>query len=119
MSVTPETKTAAEPDAMHCLTRSVVNALADDPTLEAVTIDRAHKTISVATLGQTDVPKVTERIRTTFQRAQEISAERRCTLLAGHGECDSCAQPLSELQRQKITISHEGPCTTIARVTCP
>src|SRR5262249_29893546 len=41
------------------------------------------------------------------------------TLLAGHGECDSCPEPLSELQRQKVTIRHEGDRITIARVTCP
>ncbi|HYG34802.1 MAG TPA: hypothetical protein VEC99_08465, partial [Clostridia bacterium] len=64
-----------------CLARSVVNALAEDPTLEAVTIDRARKTISVATLGKADVPKLTERLSNTFQQAQEDHTKRRCTLL--------------------------------------
>lgn len=108
-----------EVETGDCLTRSVLTALAEDSTLEAVTIDRARKTISVATLGQADVPKLTERITRTFLRAQEGRAERRCNLLAGRGQCDSCVQPISELQRQRITIQHEGEKTTIARVTCP
>src|SRR6266581_2355253 len=119
MSVSTKLEPTCEDDATHCLTRSVASALAEHPALEAVTIDRARKTVSVATLGKTDVPKITEHIRTTIQRAQETQAQSHCTLLAGHGQCDSCTQPISELQRQRITIRHEGDQTTIARVTCP
>jgi Cd2+/Zn2+-exporting ATPase len=97
----------------------VANALAEDPTLEAITIDREHKTISVATLGHTDTPKVTQRISSTFQKAQEIQTEQGCTLLAGLGQCQNCVQPLPEWERRRITIAHEGNKTTIARVTCP
>ena len=103
----------------HCLARSVVNALAEDPSLEAVTIDRARKTISVATLGRTDAPRIGERISQTFERAQETQAKRHCTLLAGEGECQTCVQPLSEQERKRVTIQHAGATTTIARVTCP
>jgi len=119
MSALPNSKAAPGNDESQCLTRSVLSALKEDPTLEAVTIDRGRKTISVATLGKTDIPKVAERIRDTFQRAQASRAQRRCELLAGDGQCDNCNQPLSELQRQKITIQHQGEKTTIARVTCP
>src|SRR5882724_1659219 len=104
MSALPNSKAAPGNDESQCLTRSVLSALKEDPTLEAVTIDRGRKTISVATLGKTDIPKVAERIRDTFQRAQASRAQRRCELLAGDGQCDNCNQPLSELQRQKITI---------------
>ncbi|HWX20354.1 MAG TPA: heavy metal translocating P-type ATPase [Candidatus Binatia bacterium] len=117
MSVTTESKIA--PDTSPCLARSVVNALAQDPTLEAVTINRVRKTISVATLGKTDLPKLTNRISATLQQAQETRNQRHCTLLAGEGECRTCVQPLSETERQRITIAHEGDTTTIARVTCP
>src|SRR6516165_998688 len=103
----------------HCLARSVVNALAEDPSLEAVTIDRARKTISVATLGRTDAPRIGERISQTLEQAQETQAKRHCTLLAGEGECQTCVQPLSEQERKRITIQHAGDVTTIARVTCP
>jgi Cd2+/Zn2+-exporting ATPase len=119
MAPTPEHEAGRDPEGPTCLARSVVDAFADDPTLEAVTIDRAHKKISVATLGQADVPRLTERISRTFQRAQATTPEQGCTLLAGHGECRTCVDPLSDLQRQRILISHDGDKTTIARVTCP
>jgi Cd2+/Zn2+-exporting ATPase len=119
MSSSAPPKPLPEVDHRACLTRSVVKALAEDPTLEAVTIDRARKTISVATMGRTDVPRLTEQISRTFQQAQETKAKRRCTLLAGHGQCDDCIQPVTEMERAHITILHEGDTTTIARVTCP
>jgi Cd2+/Zn2+-exporting ATPase len=119
MSATPQAKTAPGPEGSPCLARSVANALAEDPTLEAVTINRAQKTISVATLGKADVPRLTGRISASFQRAQENRGPRRCTLLAGHDECQTCVEPLSDQERQRITIQHEGDTTTIARVTCP
>jgi Zn2+/Cd2+-exporting ATPase len=108
-----------QPDPGKCLARSVAQALAEDPTLEAVTVDQTHHTISVATLGQTDVSKLTERISTTVRQAQESTALEPCTLLAGETTCQTCGQPLSDFERQKITIRQEADTTTIARVTCP
>src|SRR6516225_2578431 len=96
--------TPPEAEEAFCLTRSVARAFDEDPTIEAITIDRTRKTVSVATLGRTDVPKITERICTTIERVQKSRAPGNCTLLKGRGQCDTCAQPLSELQRQKITI---------------
>jgi Cd2+/Zn2+-exporting ATPase len=119
MSSGPHNKTDVQPDTSKCFARSVVEALTEDPTLEAVTIDRTRKTISLATIGQANVPKLTERISSTFQRAQATQSERNCSLLLGEGQCQSCVEPLTELQRQKILIQHEGGKTTIARVTCP
>ena len=119
MSVTPKPDALRKPDPGKCLARSVAEALAEDPTLEAVTVDQAHHTISVATLGKTDVPKLTERISATVQHAQEADAMQPCTLLAGETNCQTCGQPLSDFERQKITIRQEADTTTIARVTCP
>jgi Cd2+/Zn2+-exporting ATPase len=119
MSIPPETNIEAGSDSGHCVARSVAKVLAEDPTLEAVTIDRAHKTISVATIGRTDQPKLVERISSTLRKTQETEAQGACTLLAGIGECGKCAQPLLDVERRRITISHEGDKTTIARVTCP
>jgi Cd2+/Zn2+-exporting ATPase len=119
MAVQAGTKTDHESDQTHCLARSVAKALQDDPSLEAVTIDRARKTISVATIGRTDQPKIAERIASTLLSAQETQTERGCTLLAGSGQCRSCVQPLPEIERGRINIEHQGEITTIARVTCP
>ena len=102
-----------------CLTRSVLSALAEDPGLEAVTIDRARQTISVATLGKADVEGIEERINQTLAKAQAADQEHRCQLLAGAGDCLGCVRPIDEMARQRITIRHEVNTTTIARVTCP
>src|SRR5512137_1967291 len=102
MSVTPQPNAARKPEPGKCLARSVAQALAEDPTLEAVTVDQGQHTISVATLGHTDVPQLTERIRATVRRAQEASPDEPCTLLAGEDTCQTCGQPLSDFERQKI-----------------
>jgi Cd2+/Zn2+-exporting ATPase len=117
--LSPDTETDRETLPGKCLARSVAEALTEDPTLEAVTIDSGRQTILVATLGKADVPQITERIRNTIQRAQEASAKSPCTLLAGEGDCQTCAQPLSAAELRKISIHHEAGTTTIARVTCP
>ncbi|HTQ49121.1 MAG TPA: heavy metal translocating P-type ATPase [Candidatus Acidoferrales bacterium] len=116
---TPSAHRAEERGAESCLARSVVDTLADEPTLEAVTIDRAQQKISVATLGRTDVAKLTERITTRFQAAQAADPVQACSLLNGEGDCLSCGTPLSGEERKRITIRNDGPTTTIARVTCP
>ena len=115
----PSINRADRHEADPCLARSVVDTLAAEPTLEAVTIDRAHQKISVATLGRADVARLTERITTQFQAAQTVEAGRACSLLSGAGDCFTCDTPLSEAERKRITIQNDGPTTTIARVTCP
>jgi Cd2+/Zn2+-exporting ATPase len=111
---------AARPDgAGQCLARSVVDTLAEEPSLEAVTIDPAQKKISVATLGRTDVEKLTQRLTGKFQSAQNAGASHACSLLSGQSDCAVCGTPLSAAERQKITIQQDGGSTTIARVTCP
>jgi Cd2+/Zn2+-exporting ATPase len=87
--------------------------------LEAVTIDRSRQKVSVATLGRTDVEKLTERVTHKLAAAQAAATQHRCSLMAGKDECVACRLPLSADERRKITIRTEGNATTIARVTCP
>src|SRR6266853_1911967 len=119
MTRVPGNLAAGDPKAAKCVARSVAKAFSQDPTLEAVTIDRNRQTISVATLGQTNIPEITERIRNTIRNAQEADEKQPCLLLEGEGDCSVCDIPLSESERQKITIRHDAGATTIARVTCP
>src|SRR6187399_2272021 len=98
-----------------CFTRAVANVLAEEPALEAVTIDRTHKKISVATLGRADVEKLSARITTQFQQAQEATGGPGCSLLSGAGDCLNCGTPLTEQERKNITIQHTSCTTTIAR----
>jgi Cd2+/Zn2+-exporting ATPase len=119
MSSSLEKHSGHDSEAVQCLARSVVDTLAEEPALEAVTIDRAQQKISVATLGRTDVAQLTERITAKFQAAQTADPGHACSLLSGRGDCLSCHRPLSEAEQNKITIRNDGPTTTIARVTCP
>src|SRR5215467_11327821 len=112
MSAKPEKQSPGGPNSGSCLTRSVLQVLAEDPRLEAVTIDRDKQTISVATLGQADVPKLTERITATLQHAAQIDTEHHCSLLANSGDCLTCVRPLSDAERQRVTIHHDASTTT-------
>jgi Cd2+/Zn2+-exporting ATPase len=119
MNASPEIRPVPESGVGHCLARSVADTLAEEPGLEAVTIDRARQKISLATLGRADVNRLTERITRQFETAQAVSAERHCSLLTGRSDCATCDLPLSGAEREKIVIRTEGDATTIARATCP
>jgi hypothetical protein len=118
MSATPQEKAPSGGAAANCLARSVTRVFGEEPSVEAITVNRARKTISVATLGQVDVPRIERRITATLEQAQ-TGAENPCGLLSGRGDCLVCATPLSAQERQSFTIRNEGDSTTIARVTCP
>ncbi len=109
----------ASPDSARCLTRSVVEALDAERTLEAVTINRARQTISLATLGKTDEPRLAETLTERIERVYKQGLSEHCLLLEGQGNCQTCNTPLSDEERHRITIQQEGDKTTIARVTCP
>jgi Cd2+/Zn2+-exporting ATPase len=113
----PETPEAS--DSSNCLARSVVDALGMEPTLEAVTINRSKQTLSLATLGRTDEPRLAEAVSSRIQKAYETGLREHCMLLQGEGQCLTCHAPLSDQERHQITIQHDGEKTTIARVTCP
>jgi Zn2+/Cd2+-exporting ATPase len=118
MKSTEPTKAVA-PEDPGCVARSVVEALSVEPSLEAVTIDRAHQKISVATLGRTDESRLTRSITDSIQSAYEHGQVERCQLLQGQSQCQTCGHPLSDVERQNIVIRHQGDSTTIARATCP
>src|SRR5689334_693354 len=119
MPQTESNKAKPSTESPHCIARSVADALADDPTLEAITINRAAQTISVATLGKTDEAQLSRRITRSFEKAQTGTEAQSCALLSGTGDCQSCETPLSAEELHRITIKREGDQTTIARVTCP
>src|SRR3954466_8045788 len=119
MALTESPKAQNSKESTGCVARSVANALAEEPTLEAVTINRAQQTISVATLGKTDEARLSERITRSLEQAQDASESSPCALLSGTGDCHSCDTPLSAEELHRITIRKEGDQTTIARVTCP
>jgi Cd2+/Zn2+-exporting ATPase len=114
MKVAEKPAPASQTEA--CLTRSVVDTLAHEPGLEAVTIDPSHEKISVATLGRADVETLTRRVTEKIHLVRE---SRTCSLLEGRNECHVCDAPLTAEERRNIVIRREGGNTTIARATCP
>src|ERR1019366_4408567 len=118
-SSTSSTQSAPTEESKQCLARSVVEALGAEPTLEAFTIDRVHRTIAVATLGKIDEPRLVESVSGRIRQAYVTGHSEQCQLLQGAGDCQTCGRPLSIGERRQITIQHTGEKTTIARVTCP
>jgi Cd2+/Zn2+-exporting ATPase len=116
-------KTAEKPMTQEgvetCLARSVVDTLAREPGLEAVTIDPAHEKISVATLGRVPQGGIETMTRRFTEKIQAARDTRACALLEGSGDCDVCEMPLSPDERRNIIIRRDGGSTTIARATCP
>src|SRR5581483_6805011 len=111
-------KKATTSDDAECVARSVVEALKEKTSLEAITIDHQQHKVSVATLGKTDESRLTATITQSLQSAYHHDLADRCQLLQGRDQCDTCGHPLSETERQGITIRHQGDATTIARATC-
>ena len=119
MNSSPNQHPTHHDEAEQCLARSVVDTLTEEPSLEAVTIDAARQKISVATLGRTDVEKLTQRLTEKFQASPKNDPHHACSLLSGKSDCTICGSPLSEAERKQFTIQHADGSTTIARVTCP
>ncbi len=115
----PAPATTLDPLKTGCFARSVVDSLAEEPGLEAVTIDPARQKISVATLGTANVERLTQRLTDKLQAASRAENVHACSLLKGGGDCFGCAHPLGAVTPDKISIRREGDSTTIARVTCP
>jgi Cd2+/Zn2+-exporting ATPase len=119
MSVKPPGEINQPSATAKCLTRSVLEVLAQEPALEAVTIDAAHEKISMATLGRADVEKLTKNLADQIHSVRDNDASRPCSLLEGESDCAVCDRPLTEVERQRITVKRDDHSTTIARVTCP
>ena len=119
MKQRPEPVASPGPPPHPCLARVVVQALEAEPTLEAVTIDREQQTISVATLGRTDVPRIADRLTHSYEEACAAEPAHECLLLEGKGDCTVCGNPIPAEVRRRLTFTHTGNQTTIARVTCP
>ena len=117
-------KSAAElkaplPDNPHCLVRTVAEAFAEEPALEAVKIDRARRSISVATLGRPDSKEIERVVASRIEEAQRQDIEPRCRLLEGAPDCSTCPSPAPLEVGRSLTIQQDAESTTISRVTCP
>src|SRR5688572_3049032 len=99
-----------------CLVQTVAEVMRREPALEAVKIDRARHSISVATMGQAD--PALERVVTRQIQALR-SQTPGCRLLEGDADCATCSISMDPLLQQNLTIRNDDASTTIARVSCP
>src|SRR3989442_994332 len=113
------TATIADGDDSNCLLRTVADAMKDEPALEAVRIDRARRSVSVATLGKPRNADLERSLVAQIRQMEEVDKDQRCALFDGVSDCSTCPVPQSPEQRKKITIQTDLDSTTIARVTCP
>src|SRR5436190_1556017 len=111
-----EANTISSDARANCLVQTVADVMRREPALEAVKIDRAHHSISLATLGQPN-PDL-ERVVTQQIRALQSTAPP-CRLLEGDANCATCTLPTDPAIQRSLTIRQDDASTTIARVTCP
>lgn len=106
-------------DDAHCLVQTVAEAFAEEPSLEAVKLDREQRSVSVATLGRPDAAEIERSLTSRIERIQQQDAEHRCGLLDGSNDCSGCTTPYPASTANQLTVQHDARTTTIARVTCP
>src|SRR5437660_4244134 len=105
-------------DRVLCLTRTVAEAMKAEPALEAVKINRAQRSISVATLGRPKTPDLEGYLTAQIRQIEQGQTGQRCALLDGAYDCSTCPAPQPPAERGRLSIRQEGDTTTIARVTC-
>jgi Cd2+/Zn2+-exporting ATPase len=109
----------APPSSTHCLVQTVAEAFTEEPALEAVKFNRAHRSISVATIGKADNAEIEKVITERIGRIEQDAAGARCQLLEGAADCSTCKVSTPADAGRSLTIRHDADATTIARVTCP
>lgn len=103
----------------RCLVHAVAGAFDQDAKLEAVTLDRGARRISVATWGDRETKALEARLAGTLQEVETAGEEEACCLLAGQNDCGGCAIGPEEAERFGLTVSCADDRMTIARATCP
>jgi Cd2+/Zn2+-exporting ATPase len=107
-------KVTSTPENQGCLVQTVAEVMRREPSLEAVRINRAARSISVATLG----PPNPELEQIVTGRIQNLQGSAACRLVEGDPDCNACGISDPAIQKN-LVIRNEGGSTTIARVSCP
>src|SRR5947207_12340581 len=105
-------ETQAPIDSMLCLTRTVAEAMKVEPALEAVKINRARRSISVATLGRPKTPDLEGLLTAQIWQIEQAGAGRRCALLDGAVDCSTCPAPPPPAERGRLAVRQDGDTTT-------
>src|SRR5215218_7925166 len=100
----------------NCLVQTVADVMRREPALEAVKIDRAKRSISLATLGKPN-PELESFVTSQIRALQEKTPS--CRLLEGEPNCESCSIESAVKRQSILDIRSDESSTTIARITCP
>ena len=104
----------------HCLVLSVAHAFAEQPTLEAVKLNRAEEALSVATLGPSDTILIRRAVSDRVVNLQaQAGGGTPCGLMNGEPDCSRCPTPYPPAAVKNLNVLHEPGVTTIQRLTCP
>src|SRR5712671_2363096 len=104
MNADTKSATGAPPDSTLCLTRTVAEAMKSEPALEAVKINRAQRSISVATLGHPKTPDLEGLLTAQIRQIEQAEAGQRCALLDGAVDCSTCPAPPPAAERGRLTV---------------
>ena len=118
MRTTPPPRAGETPANDNCLVNTATAAFVAEPALEAIKINRAENSISVATLGRANNAELESFLASRIQQIQQSTAEPHCALLEGQADCSGCALAETLGQNKNFTIAQDAHSTTIARVTC-
>jgi len=110
---------SGDPALQGCLVHLVTDEMNEDPTLEAVRVDRAAGALSVATLGAPRDGSVADRLAARLRTIDGAIPGSHCALLTGEVDCAQCPHSGGLPDGRRFTVEHQPGITTIARVTCP
>jgi Cd2+/Zn2+-exporting ATPase len=93
--------------------------MAREAALGAVSLKPASGEVSIAMIGRKTDPGLEARVASAVAAGREGSAQHRCELLTGRGDCRTCDIPLAPDERQFFTVSRDNGSATVTRLTCP
>ncbi|HEY1170077.1 MAG TPA: cation-translocating P-type ATPase [Verrucomicrobiae bacterium] len=102
-----------------CLIKAVAETMRAEPSLEAVQVRNGEPALSVATIGRHDSAALDATLSSRLKELRATPGEAGCALLQGNTSCAGCPSEKTEGSQPGVLVKHEGPMTTIARVTCP
>ena len=93
-----------------------------EQSLEAVTVDPAKQSVSVATMGSVgarDQERLSQKVSEIIQSLQPASAakpSKSCGLLTGAHDCTACDAPLPPSTARRVEVAYDHGITTVRQI---
>lgn len=110
MKARSERHGSAQPE--RCAIRAAMHELSVEPSLKAVSFDRATGKLSVATFGWESNKAIGDRIAADLLEAPPAQGGEDCKLLQAGSNCDDCPRLLEMTGEKGYTIELSGDSTT-------